>query len=186
MAKQLGFYVDISRCVGCMSCTMACKNENQTDPDIHWRDVLPLTEMYSPINDRYWLPVACNHCANPGCLSICPTESYTKREEDGVVVLHEETCIGCRMCTYGCPYGVPKFNERTRKVEKCTMCTHRLAEGKNPACVDGCPTFALKMVDVSSFSEAGTADHGFGFHEVAGLGPSIRIKGPKFPEIVGM
>jgi DMSO reductase iron-sulfur subunit len=183
MAKQLGFYVDIDRCISCMSCSMACKNENQTDVDIHWRDVLPLTEEHFPLMERAWMTLACNHCQDPGCLKVCPTEAYTKRAEDGVVLLHEESCIGCRMCTYGCPYGVPKFNERTKKVEKCHFCAHKLAENQNPACVDACPVAALVMIDVNNFKMEGVSDHGYGFPNIPGFGPAIRFKGPKLPEM---
>jgi DMSO reductase iron-sulfur subunit len=185
MAKQRGFYVDIDRCIGCMACSMACKNENQTDVDIHWRDVLPLTEEFFPLTDRAFLTVACNHCEKPECLRVCPTESYTKRADDGVVIHHPETCIGCRMCVYGCPYGVPKFNGRTKKVEKCDFCAHRLAEGQNPACVDACPVQALLMIeDVRTFEKPRMTSSGYGFPEVVGINPAIRIMGPKVPEIV--
>lgn len=184
MAKQLGFYVDVDRCIGCMSCSMACKNENQTDVDIHWRDVLPLSEEHYPLAERAFLTLACNHCENPECLRVCPTESYTKRADDGVVIHHEETCIGCRMCVYGCPYGVPKFNDRKKVVEKCHFCSHRLAEGAEPACVEGCPVDALVMIDVKTFAKPGTSDHGYGFPDVKGLNPAIRIKGPRVPQIV--
>ena len=93
MSKRHAFLMDMDKCIGCRSCAMACKNFNQLEPDMVWRQVYPLDEAIYPHHDRAFLSLACNHCEHPACMDACPTSSYQKRP-DGVVVHHKETCIG--------------------------------------------------------------------------------------------
>ena len=88
----------------------------------------------------YYLPVACQHCDNPECVSVCPTGASYRRE-DGVVLVDHSKCIGCQYCVMACPYGVRAYDEGKDKgvIEKCTMCAHLIDKGEKPACVKHCP-----------------------------------------------
>ena len=88
---------------------------------------------------------ACHHCVEPACLAGCPVDAYEKDPITGIVAHLDDQCIGCRYCMLTCPYEVPSFNARLGVVRKCDMCTHRLAEGEPPACVQGCPTEAIAI-----------------------------------------
>ena len=92
--------------------------------------------------------MACNHCGDPACLAHCPAGAYRKDPATGAVTIDAERCIGCKYCTWACPYDAPRFNPELGVMEKCTLCDHRLAEGRPPACVANCPTGALGLADV--------------------------------------
>lgn len=105
---------------------------------------------FPDVKVRY-LSAACNHCEEPACMKACPVGAITKEPEFGVVLIDQEKCIGCRRCEPACPYGAPTFNEITKKMDKCTLCIHRLREGLAPACVRSCMGYALwegKMTDI--------------------------------------
>ncbi|MDP9075629.1 MAG: dimethyl sulfoxide reductase anchor subunit, partial [Actinomycetota bacterium] len=97
---------------------------------------------------RFNLSMACNHCVEPTCLSGCPTNAYVKLE-NGIVAHHADDCIGCQYCIWNCPYEVPVFNPHRRVVTKCDLCQPRLAAGGAPACVEACPTEAIKVEKVN-------------------------------------
>lgn len=142
--------VDLKKCIGCNTCTMACKIENFTPKGVFWIRVLK-----EEINNkRLSIPVQCMHCEEPSCLKVCPTEAIKKRD-DGIVLVDHTLCIGCKNCVTACPYGAPQFLEKIepyfaigftpweiygfeidkRKLhkvgtmEKCTLCYHRIDEG---------------------------------------------------------
>ncbi|MFZ5627020.1 MAG: 4Fe-4S dicluster domain-containing protein [Bacillota bacterium] len=177
MAKKLGFLVDSERCIGCHACEMACKNEYQLDPSIRWRKVYPLKEEGFPLPERNFMSLACNHCEHPECARVCPVKAYTKRE-DGIVIQNHDRCIGCKMCIMACPYGVPQFNERYKKVEKCHMCARRQDQGEKPACVAGCPMEALSVIDLNSFNRYGTVKSLPGFPDPSITKPATRFVKP--------
>ncbi|MEA3522136.1 MAG: DmsC/YnfH family molybdoenzyme membrane anchor subunit, partial [Campylobacterota bacterium] len=96
--------------------------------------------------------MSCNHCLDPQCLIGCPTNSYIKIEETGIVIHEDDTCIGCQYCTWNCPYGVPTYHEERHIVTKCHMCHERLDEGQSPACVQACPSGAI-MIETLNVQE---------------------------------
>lgn len=95
--------IDLRRCVGCQTCTAACKNANATPPDVQWRRVLDLESGEFPDVRRSFIPVGCMHCANPPCEEVCPTMA-TKKRADGLVTIDYDICIGCANCLMACPY----------------------------------------------------------------------------------
>lgn len=178
MAKKLGFLVDSDRCIGCHSCEMACKNKYQLDPQIRWRKVYPISENAYGMPARIYMSLTCNHCANPECMKVCPVRAYTKRE-DGIVLHNHNRCIGCGMCIYACPYNVPQYNQRHKKVEKCHLCYQRIDQGENPACVDGCPVDAIKVIDLESHRSVLTTTSLKGFPDPNITSPSVRFVKPR-------
>ena len=85
----------------------------------------------------------CMHCADPGCLRACPADGAIVQYTNGIVDFQQENCIGCGYCITGCPFNIPKFNPKTKKVFKCTLCSDRVNEGLEPACIKACPTGCL-------------------------------------------
>lgn len=182
-----GYGLDIARCIGCRRCVYACVEENNQsrDPQIHWITVLRFKKGDKWVNDLenadkyynpdkvpepgyFYMPVQCQQCENPPCVKVCPTQA-TWSEDDGIVVVDYNWCIGCRYCMAACPYGARHFNwtrpglpreeiqtqthylgNRPRYsgvVEKCTFCIQRTRNkpGQYPACVEICPVGARKF-----------------------------------------
>jgi Fe-S-cluster-containing dehydrogenase component len=181
-----GYGLDISRCIGCRRCVYACVEENNQsrDPQIHWIRVLEFERESAlrginledgnayydheqvPAEDKFYLPVACQHCEDSPCSQVCPTGA-TWQEPDGIVVIDYDWCIGCRYCMAACPYGARHFNwgepnvpdeeinpdmhilgnvpRPKGTVEKCTFCIQRVREGRYPACLEACPVGARKF-----------------------------------------
>ena len=133
---------DLNRCVGCLSCMVACKAYNGVPVGSYWLKVLRIGpngldgETY-PNVDMYFLPVQCQHCADPECVKVCPTQASHKAE-DGTVQIDKSKCIGCQFCVMACPYGVRYLNEEEKVVEKCTLCEQKIAQGGIPQCVEQC------------------------------------------------
>jgi len=145
---QMGFYFDQTRCTGCFTCIVACKDWNDVDAGpASWRRVVTTEKGNCPNLFVAFLSTACYHCVQPACVSACPVGAISKRELDGVVVVDREACLGkdnCDMCLQACPYDTPQFGaEENAKMQKCHFCLDRLAEGKKPVCVDACPMRAM-------------------------------------------
>ena len=143
---QVGWIVDLTRCIGCRSCFAACKSENNTPLRTDWRWVVERESGSYPNPRREFISLACNHCDEPACIKSCPADAITKRTSDGVVLIDQDKCIGCRRCAFACPYGAPRIDTETNKVSKCTMCVHRLDAGLAPACATTCLTGAIQLV----------------------------------------
>ena len=134
---------DLNRCIGCLACTAACKVVNNVPIGSYWNKVLRIgpNPRYEgaivPDIDMYFLPVGCQHCANPECVKVCPTGA-SHVLADGTVQIDKSKCIGCQFCAMACPYGVRYLNEEERVVEKCTLCEQKVAQGELPQCVAQC------------------------------------------------
>lgn len=151
--KQLAFAVDMSSCTGCKACQVACKDKNNLPTGVRWRRVFQYEggewieengQMVASDVYAYFVSSACMHCQQPICMEVCPAAAISKRE-DGIVLIDADKCIGCRYCSWACPYGAPQFNEDMGVMTKCTMCADLIDKGEKPACVDGCPYRALEV-----------------------------------------
>lgn len=138
-----GFIFDYSRCVGCHACIVACYNQNHTEPPMAWRMVVNGNPLKIPLKGFINLSIACNHCVDAPCLSNCPALAYSKDGTTGAIIHNSFKCIGCKYCTWACPYEAPKFNPRKGVVEKCNFCNDLLKDDGIPACAAACPTGAL-------------------------------------------
>ncbi len=153
MIKQYGFFFDQSRCVGCHTCTVACKNWHSLPPGpLKYLRVYQYEKGSFP-NVRVhfqWIP--CYHCEKPACVSSCPTGAIYKEPKYGAVLINADKCDGCRICYDVCPYGAPVFESDGAgcKAQKCDMCIGRLELGELPICVLSCPYRALDFGPISS------------------------------------
>ena len=160
MAKQLGFYFDASVCTACKACQIACQDKNNLPMAMRWRRVFlygggswtrdasdPSITLPNNIY-AYSVSTACNHCEHPVCVEVCPAAAITKRD-DGIVLIDQDKCIGCRYCEWACPYGAPTFDLARGVMTKCTACQDLLAQGQQPACVDACVMRALEFGDIN-------------------------------------
>jgi len=171
---KVGWIIDLRKCIGCRSCQVACKAENRTPLRTDWRSVIERETGDYPNVKREFISLACNHCDEPACKKSCPVGAITKRA-DGVVLIDQDKCIGCRYCTFACPYGAPRIDTDTGKVSKCTMCVHRLDAGLRPACEATCLTGAITFVtDFTGTTEARPAD----FNDPALTKPNIKFVMP--------
>jgi len=152
--KRLAFFFDSASCSGCKACQVACKDKNSLAVGQLWRRVYEITGGGWQKRGAAWqqnvfaynLSMSCNHCEDPPCVDNCPTGALAKRD-DGIVTLDQGRCVGCKYCTWSCPYGAPQFNPDKRVMGKCDMCADYVDQGKYPSCVDACPMRALDFGD---------------------------------------
>ena len=151
---QYGIVTDLNRCVGCLACSTACKTVNGVRPGDFWIKTLRIGPTPKaggsgqwPDVEMYFLPTQCQHCENPECVKVCPTQASHKLE-DGTVQIDKSKCIGCQFCVMACPYGVRYLNDEERVVEKCTLCEQRISQGELPQCVMQCGSRARFFGDV--------------------------------------
>lgn len=196
-----GMVIDLQKCVGCDSCTVACKAENQTPHGVNFNVVIEEETGVFPNVRRVNLPRPCMQCDNPPCVPVCPVNA-TYKNSDGVVVIDSERCIGCRYCIAACPYGarsfdfgesydqefdgagqmtVPDYGLSTPPpqgiVRKCTFCTHRTMRGEEPACCETCIGDARLFGDLndptSVVSKLASSSRAFRLKEELGTEPSV-------------
>ena len=148
--EQYRFHFDMTQCIGCKCCVVACNEQNGNPAEIHWRRVGEIEGGWYPEARRFHLSMGCNHCLEPSCLIGCPVEAYQKDPATGIVQHSAEACIGCQYCTWNCSYGVPQYNSERGVVGKCDMCYGRLTEGREPACVNACPEGAIRIEIVNT------------------------------------
>lgn len=156
--EQYRFHFDMTKCIGCRCCEVACNEQNGNPADLRWRRVGEIEGGTYPFTQRFYLSMGCNHCVDAACLKGCPVEAYTKDALTGLVLHSSDACIGCQYCTWNCPYGVPQYNPERGVVGKCDMCHNRLADGREPACVNACPEGAIEIETVNIAEWV--ADHG--------------------------
>jgi len=134
--------VDLRKCTGCESCSIACKMENSVPLGV-WRTwVNNMEKGEFPYVRRFFLPLLCNNCESPHCVEVCPVKATYKRS-DGIVEINPHLCIGCKICILACPYQMRYLHPYKKMAEKCNWCFHRIKAGMEPACVAVCPTGAL-------------------------------------------
>lgn len=157
MAKQYGFYLDVSRCVQCRTCEVTCKITRSVEPGVKWRRVVETWSGDFPDVKRSFLSTACMHCGKPACIAVCPTGAIRKRTEDGIVVVDKDKCNGCKECYSACPFHVPQFGA-DGIMQKCDFC---IESGGGPACVVPCPAEAIHygtMEDLPEFAAGKIAE----------------------------
>lgn len=161
MKMQYGFFIDSSKCTGCKTCQVSCKDEKDNSLGVHFRRVYEygggtwqqVAGIWQNDTFTYYLSIACNHCDEPTCVQGCPTGAMHKRKQDGLVVVNQDVCIGCRYCEMRCPYGAPQYDHQKRVMSKCDGCYERVAEGLKPVCVESCPQHALDFDEIGKLSK---------------------------------
>ncbi len=147
--KQYGMLIDTRRCIGCHTCSIACKSEFDVPLGVT-RSWVEYTEKGTyPNVSRHFLPRLCNHCRHPQCVDVCPTGATYKRKQDGIVVVDSGQCIGCKYCIQACPYDARFLNPVTKVADKCDFCIHRVSKGLVPSCVNSCIGGARIFGDLS-------------------------------------
>jgi Fe-S-cluster-containing dehydrogenase component len=167
--KQLGLVIDLDTCVGCQACATACKSWNDqghpgplaevdgygTSPEGAWLNRVHSFEAgHGAAGRTVHFPRSCLHCAEPACVTVCPTGASYKRVEDGIVLVNAELCIGCGLCAWACPYGARELDPVEHVMRKCTLCIDRIYNERlpeperQPACVMACPTSARHFGDL--------------------------------------
>jgi len=192
---EIAKLIDVSTCIGCKACQVACSEWNDLRDDIghchgvydnpidlsakSWT-VMRFTESES--NGKLeWLirKDGCMHCADPGCLKSCPAPGAIIQYSNGIVDFHPENCIGCGYCVTGCPFNVPRLSKEDGKAYKCSMCSDRIAVNQAPACAKACPTGAIRfgskkdMIDHAAKRVADLQERGYaqaGLYDPPGVG----------------
>ena len=196
---RYGMVIDLNRCVGCNACTLACKQAHGTPSGVYWSQVLRSEAGVYPLAHLVFTPILCNHCSDAPCVDVCPTGA-TQKQENGVVVVDQGKCVGCRYCMVACPYDARSFNYRKPQgyfpdkgltmyeqaragehlvgtVEKCNFCIDRVQQGLLPACVQTCPAKARTFGDLddpnSEVSQLIARRGGQQLHPELGTNPSV-------------
>jgi formate dehydrogenase iron-sulfur subunit len=174
MPEPMGFFTDTTVCIGCKACEVACKEWNQLPATnggvstlsgdsydntrrldgLHWRHVRFVEQFSADRRQGRWLLMSdvCKHCAQAGCLEVCPTGAIIRTEFD-TVVIQSDVCNGCRDCIAACPFGVIGMNPVSGTAQKCTLCYDRLQSGLEPACSKACPTDSIQFGPVRELRE---------------------------------
>lgn len=172
MGEQWGFYFDSDKCIGCHACSVSCTQRHGRDPEQdEWRTVTNVTTGEFPDVSSLPVSMSCMHCSDAPCEKVCPCNSIQKREEDGIVVVDRDSCIGCHYCGWACPYGAPTYDDGGI-MSKCNLCIgegpgggHEMPPreeqedgGAQPACVDNCVGGAIQAGPVSELKEQATTE----------------------------
>lgn len=143
-----GFYFDQSKCIGCHTCQVACKDRHDIQKaGARPRRVGTYEAGSFPDVGMFHIAISCNHCENPACVNNCPTAAMYKNAE-GIVVHDDNTCIQCKSCMMVCPYGAPQFDKQAKKIVKCDSCLDLRKAGHDPNCVAACPMRALDFGEI--------------------------------------
>jgi tetrathionate reductase subunit B len=139
------------RCIDCKKCMVACVATNSVS-DYGWRTRIFKREAPASIDQKWeFIPVLCNQCNNPPCVRTCPTQATYKDKANGIVMMDNKKCIGCKSCMMACPYNARYYNEEKKAIDKCDFCFEsRLSKGiKNVACAEACPSDVRIFGDLS-------------------------------------
>ena len=202
--RKLGLVIDLDICVGCHACVTSCKEWNTAgysaplsdhdpygaDPSGAWLNRVHSYELKIDGAERtVHFPRSCLHCEEPDCVTVCPTGASYKRAEDGIVLVNPDTCIGCKLCSWACPYGAREYDHDHGVMKKCTLCVDRIynetipEEDRVPACVRACPTGARAFGDLgdsdSAVSRSVEARGGFDLMPEFGYGPVNKYLPPR-------
>ncbi len=172
---------DLTRCIGCETCVIACKMEHDLPVGENWMRVEVIGDPGKNVeNVKYpdlemsFRPVTCMHCQNPTCVDACPDGAIVRRE-DGVVLMDREKCTGCELCLPACPYDVIHFDKRSKLAGKCDFCSSRIGQGLEPFCARECPVGAIRFVDsVKASGHAHGGEKGCALLPEKGTRPSHR------------
>lgn len=154
---QYGFHFDGSRCTGCKTCMLACKDYNDLSSEVAFRQIYEYGEGTWTADDSgawttdaytYYLSTACNHCDSPACFAACPTGAINKDPDNGIVRIDQDVCVGDGACVKACPYNVPIIDPEKGKGRKCDLCYDRVTNGQQPICVEACPLRALDFGEI--------------------------------------
>jgi anaerobic dimethyl sulfoxide reductase subunit B (iron-sulfur subunit) len=180
---QIGFFINQSRCIGCHTCSVSCKDWYDIDAgSINWMRIKKIEKGIFPNPFLAYLPSPCYHCENPDCLKVCPTSAIVKRDSDGIILVDQEKCIGkteCGMlCLKACPWNSPQFgSEDNAKMQKCNLCYERLDNGQQAICVEACPMYALDVGPIDKLKEKhGNNVEAVGFSYSDKVKPSVILK----------
>ena len=148
--------VDPQKCLACRTCEITCALEHSGYNDLleafegnGFLQPLVRVEAVGDIS----MPLQCRHCEDAPCIEVCPTNAVEAQDGGGPVLVNEELCIGCKFCVLACPFGVLSVGHKGRAAIKCDLCIDRLRENLSPACVDACPTKALRFMPVEEFTK---------------------------------
>ena len=180
---QIGFYFDQTRCVGCYTCSVACKDWHDIDAGpVNWLRVQVIEEGKFPDIFLTFQALPCYHCADPPCVLACPAGAISKRESDGIVIVDREKCLGkeeCRtLCLNACPWDAPQFGpEENARMQKCDLCLERLEQGQQTICVEACPQYALDVGPLDELkAKYGDTVKATGFRYSERFKPSVTFK----------
>jgi Fe-S-cluster-containing dehydrogenase component len=153
MTREYALIVNTRDCFGCNACEVACKQEHNLPVGPRWIRVYPdgPREIEGKSQMRY-VVTHCMHCSQPRCMDACPVGAISKRE-DGIVLVNEELCTGCKECIDACPLGVMQFDEEKEVAQKCDLCVDRIDQGLKPACVNACPGYCIYFGDINEVTE---------------------------------
>ena len=192
--SQQAFYFDGTRCTGCKTCQMACKDYKNIDLGISFRHVYEVT-IGDTVKDAdgiltttcvsYPLSMSCNHCDSPICFEKCPQSAIIKDADTGLMSIDEEKCIGCGTCAIVCPYNAPKVDEEKKKAVRCNGCAERVAAGEKPVCVEACPARALDFGDADEMAKMGERGNIAPLPDPSETTPNIFIKASADAQPVG-
>ncbi len=175
------FRFDPGRCIGCETCVLACRMAHLPAQTVPWRQVHTFNGLGLPGLPVLHLSLACQHCRRPACLEHCPAGAYRQDPATGAVIHQPERCMGCRYCTWACPYDAPRFDPDRGEVAKCGFCLDRQDQGLEPACAARCPMGALGF-EPRDDQPMGDPPPGF---PPSGLGPAIRfVPGRRPPPVL--
>lgn len=180
---QIGFYFDQTRCTGCSSCRVACKdwNDIEAGPE-NWMQVKHREEGICPDVQVSYMVSTCWHCIDPVCVPACPCSAITKREADGIVTVDSDACLGTdecdKKCLKACPYDAPQFAAGAGvKMRKCHFCLDRFMAGKLPDCVEACYTRALDAGPLTDLeAKYGNSKKAVGFKYSSRTKPALVLK----------